>query len=138
MAGDGGEEGQGKRRRRDEDAEGGDGEDGAGAKREEEKGEGEEAAPPVNKNKRYRRDKPWDSEDIDHWKVFRAPQLLPAPFMALRNPASILHFRSTPRSHTMNLARDLRTNVSQRRRSLRPRWSAISPTSCDRIRRGES
>ena len=29
--------------------------------------EGKEA--PVNKNKRYRRDKPWDSEDIDHWKV---------------------------------------------------------------------
>ncbi|ORX43518.1 hypothetical protein BCR36DRAFT_335910 [Piromyces finnis] len=24
---------------------------------------------PVNKNKKYRRDKPWDSEDIDHWKI---------------------------------------------------------------------
>ncbi|KAJ1479795.1 hypothetical protein T484DRAFT_2845157 [Baffinella frigidus] len=67
MGGDG-EEG-GKRRRKDEDAEGGEGEGGAGAKREEEKGEGEEAAPPVNKNKRYRRDKPWDTDDIDHWKV---------------------------------------------------------------------
>ena len=29
--------------------------------------EGKEAA--INKNKRYRRDKPWDNEDIDHWKV---------------------------------------------------------------------
>ena len=24
---------------------------------------------PVNKNKRYRRDKPWDNENIDHWKI---------------------------------------------------------------------
>jgi len=24
---------------------------------------------PVNKNKRYRKDKPWDHEGIDHWKV---------------------------------------------------------------------
>lgn len=24
---------------------------------------------PVNKNKKYRRDKPWDHEGIDHWKV---------------------------------------------------------------------
>ncbi|CAA21263.1 KRR1 small subunit processome component [Schizosaccharomyces pombe] len=23
----------------------------------------------VNKNKRYRRDKPWDTDDIDHWKI---------------------------------------------------------------------
>lgn len=23
----------------------------------------------VNKNKKYRRDKPWDHEGIDHWKV---------------------------------------------------------------------
>lgn len=25
--------------------------------------------PPVNKNKRYRKDKPWDHDGIDHWKV---------------------------------------------------------------------
>ncbi|KAI8911464.1 ribosomal RNA assembly protein mis3 [Gorgonomyces haynaldii] len=25
--------------------------------------------PVVNKNKRYRRDKPWDTDDIDHWKI---------------------------------------------------------------------
>lgn len=24
---------------------------------------------PVNKNKKYRKDKPWDTDDIDHWKV---------------------------------------------------------------------
>jgi ribosomal RNA assembly protein len=24
---------------------------------------------PVNKNKRYRRDKPWDNENIDHWTI---------------------------------------------------------------------
>jgi len=29
----------------------------------------EQPAPVVNKNKKYRRDKPWDSEDIDHWKI---------------------------------------------------------------------
>jgi len=29
----------------------------------------EKPAPVVNKNKKYRRDKPWDSEDIDHWKI---------------------------------------------------------------------
>lgn len=27
------------------------------------------AAPVVNKNKRYRKEKPWDTDDIDHWKV---------------------------------------------------------------------
>lgn len=26
-------------------------------------------APEVNKNKRHRKDKPWDTEDIDHWKI---------------------------------------------------------------------
>ena len=31
--------------------------------------EEEKEKAPVNKNKRYRRDKPWDNEDIDHWKV---------------------------------------------------------------------
>ncbi len=31
--------------------------------------EAEEVAKPVSKNKKYRRDKPWDSEDIDHWKA---------------------------------------------------------------------
>ena len=25
--------------------------------------------PPVNKNKRYRKDKPWDTDDIDHWNI---------------------------------------------------------------------
>jgi len=24
---------------------------------------------PVNKNKKYRKDKPWDTDDIDHWKI---------------------------------------------------------------------
>ena len=24
---------------------------------------------PVNKNKKYRKDKPWDTDDIDHWKM---------------------------------------------------------------------
>ena len=24
---------------------------------------------PVNKNKKYRKDKPWDTDDIDHWKT---------------------------------------------------------------------
>ena len=23
----------------------------------------------VNKNKKYRKDKPWDTDDIDHWKM---------------------------------------------------------------------
>ena len=23
----------------------------------------------INKNKKYRKDKPWDTDDIDHWKV---------------------------------------------------------------------
>ncbi|KAJ9121464.1 Ribosomal RNA assembly protein mis3 [Naganishia vaughanmartiniae] len=27
------------------------------------------AAPPVNKNNRYRKEKPWDTDDIDHWKI---------------------------------------------------------------------
>lgn len=27
------------------------------------------SAPVVNKNKRYRKEKPWDTDDIDHWKV---------------------------------------------------------------------
>jgi ribosomal RNA assembly protein len=40
-------------------------------KRREESGSDDEepAKAPVNKNKRYRRDKPWDNESIDHWKV---------------------------------------------------------------------
>jgi len=29
----------------------------------------EDEVKPVNKNKRYRRDKPWDGEHIDHWTV---------------------------------------------------------------------
>ncbi|BEJ17592.1 hypothetical protein CspHIS471_0609930 [Cutaneotrichosporon sp. HIS471] len=28
-----------------------------------------EAAPEVSKNKRFRKDKPWDTDDIDHWKI---------------------------------------------------------------------
>jgi rRNA processing protein Krr1/Pno1 len=27
------------------------------------------AAPPVNKNKRYRKEKPWDNDSIDHWHI---------------------------------------------------------------------
>jgi len=30
---------------------------------------GAPAAPPVNKNKRYRKDKPWDNDEIDHWAI---------------------------------------------------------------------
>ena len=26
-------------------------------------------AAPVSKNKKYRREKPWDTDDIDHWKI---------------------------------------------------------------------
>ncbi|EKX38898.1 hypothetical protein GUITHDRAFT_158464 [Guillardia theta CCMP2712] len=33
------------------------------------KTEEEEVNKEVPKNKKYRRDKPWDSEDIDHWKI---------------------------------------------------------------------
>jgi len=28
-----------------------------------------EAVEPKPKNKQYRKDKPWDTDDIDHWKV---------------------------------------------------------------------
>jgi len=31
--------------------------------------EGESSTAVVNKNKRYRKEKPWDTDDIDHWKV---------------------------------------------------------------------
>eukprot|EP00961_Rhodomonas_salina_P184432 2490367-Rhodomonas_salina.1 len=31
--------------------------------------EKEEEVKPVSKNKKYRREKPWDTDDIDHWKV---------------------------------------------------------------------
>lgn len=31
--------------------------------------EEQQPQPPVNKNKRYRREKPWDTPDIDHWKI---------------------------------------------------------------------
>ncbi|KAH9049258.1 ribosomal RNA assembly protein mis3 [Lactarius deliciosus] len=31
--------------------------------------EGSEEAPTVSKNRRFRKDKPWDTDDIDHWKV---------------------------------------------------------------------
>jgi ribosomal RNA assembly protein len=31
--------------------------------------EGSEEAPIVNKNKRFRKEKPWDTDDIDHWKI---------------------------------------------------------------------
>jgi ribosomal RNA assembly protein len=44
----------------------------APAERREEAGsDSDDQAPqnPVNKNKRYRRDKPWDNENIDHWKI---------------------------------------------------------------------
>ncbi|CAD6884841.1 unnamed protein product [Tilletia controversa] len=39
------------------------------------------AAVAVNKNKRFRKDKPWDTDDIDHWAVpeFK-PEDNPAPF----------------------------------------------------------
>jgi len=30
---------------------------------------GSEDAPTVSKNQRFRRDKPWDTDDIDHWKI---------------------------------------------------------------------
>ena len=41
------------------------------ARREEAGSDSDDAEPqkPVNKNKRYRRDKPWDNENIDHWTV---------------------------------------------------------------------
>ncbi|KAI0366378.1 hypothetical protein BV20DRAFT_971891 [Pilatotrama ljubarskyi] len=32
-------------------------------------GEGSESAPVVNKNKRHRKEKPWDTDDIDQWKI---------------------------------------------------------------------
>lgn len=40
-----------------------------------------DAPAPVNKNKRYRKDKPWDTPDIDHWKpvAVSADDPLPAP-----------------------------------------------------------
>ena len=42
-----------------------------GRKKDEELGEEgkEREAVPVNKNKRYRKEKPWDHDGIDHWKV---------------------------------------------------------------------
>ncbi|KAJ3123647.1 Ribosomal RNA assembly protein mis3 [Nowakowskiella sp. JEL0407] len=37
---------------------------------------------PVNKNKRYRKDKPWDTDDIDHWKIDAFTEKdNPAPFL---------------------------------------------------------
>eukprot|EP00998_Keelungia_sp_KM082_P000694 NODE_1079_length_1480_cov_47.355506_g1068_i0.p1 GENE.NODE_1079_length_1480_cov_47.355506_g1068_i0~~NODE_1079_length_1480_cov_47.355506_g1068_i0.p1 ORF type:complete len:456 (-),score=191.30 NODE_1079_length_1480_cov_47.355506_g1068_i0:112-1416(-) len=35
--------------------------------------------PPANKNKRYRKDKPWDHEGIDHWKPVEASADNPLP-----------------------------------------------------------
>jgi len=44
--------------------------------------EAEEEAKPVNKNKRYRRDKPWDGEHIDHWTVEKfEPGTMKAPLL---------------------------------------------------------
>ncbi|KAI5451514.1 ribosomal RNA assembly protein krr1 [Naganishia albida] len=41
------------------------------------------AAAPVNKNNRYRKDKPWDTDDIDHWKIdaFTAEDNKAGPFL---------------------------------------------------------
>ncbi|KAL7415496.1 hypothetical protein BDY24DRAFT_383163 [Mrakia frigida] len=39
----------------------------------------EEVVVPVNKNKRFRKEKPWDTDDIDQWKI--------EPFTANDNPA---------------------------------------------------
>ncbi|GHJ87818.1 hypothetical protein NliqN6_4220 [Naganishia liquefaciens] len=41
------------------------------------------APAPVNKNNRYRKDKPWDTDDIDHWKIdpFTANDNKAGPFL---------------------------------------------------------
>ncbi|KAJ9095951.1 Ribosomal RNA assembly protein mis3 [Naganishia friedmannii] len=41
------------------------------------------APPPVNKNNRYRKEKPWDTDDIDHWKIdpFTAADNKAGPFL---------------------------------------------------------
>ncbi|KAJ9098043.1 Ribosomal RNA assembly protein mis3 [Naganishia cerealis] len=41
------------------------------------------AAAPVNKNNRYRKEKPWDTDDIDHWKIdpFTAADNKAGPFL---------------------------------------------------------
>ncbi|KAL2918977.1 meiotic recombination [Polyrhizophydium stewartii] len=41
-----------------------------------------DADKPVNKNKKYRRPKPWDTDDIDHWKIEEfKPEHNPSPFL---------------------------------------------------------
>lgn len=36
----------------------------------------------VKNHKKYRRDKPWDSEEIDHWKIEEwKPEHMPAPLL---------------------------------------------------------
>jgi len=45
------------------------GDDGDGAEGGDGKEGGEEGAAPVNKNKRYRKEKTWDHDGIEHWKV---------------------------------------------------------------------
>lgn len=42
-----------------------------------------EVAVPVNKNKRYRKDKPWDNDSIDHWNV---PELQVSPDNPIEAP----------------------------------------------------
>lgn len=45
-----------------------DAEQGSGAAPAADVAAGDDAAP-VNKNKRYRKDKPWDTDDVDHWEI---------------------------------------------------------------------
>lgn len=42
----------------------------------------DEGQPEINKNKRYRKDKPWDTPDIDKWKI--------VPFTPADNPNAFL------------------------------------------------
>jgi hypothetical protein len=43
---------------------------------------GQDPAPVVSKSKKYRKDKPWDNESIDHWRIepFK-PEELTAPLL---------------------------------------------------------
>jgi hypothetical protein len=40
-----------------------------GKEESEEKDDGKEEVAEVKGNKKFRRDKPWDTDDVDHWKV---------------------------------------------------------------------
>ncbi|KAK7696604.1 hypothetical protein QCA50_001262 [Cerrena zonata] len=58
----------------------------------------DETQPVVNKNKRHRKEKPWDTDDIDHGKLMNSNPRITKAEPSLKSPRSLHYSPSTEKS----------------------------------------